>query len=158
MTSFHPAAQDPARGYADSAARWRTEAGGAAVPAGGVVTPAAGRLNQPGTSQSVTTWNMDPVIELTDLRKSFGSLTVLDGVTCRIPRGGVTALMGPSGTGKSVSLRHIVGLTPSEIAQLMGRTESSIHGLHHRGRRSLQQELSRLGAAPATAVRQTVAA
>jgi phospholipid/cholesterol/gamma-HCH transport system ATP-binding protein len=113
MTSFHPAAQDPAQGYADSAARWRTEASGVAVPADGVdggVTPAAGRLNQPGTSQSVTTWNMDPVIELTDLRKAFGSLTVLDGVTCRIPRGGVTALMGPSGTGKSVSLRHIVGL------------------------------------------------
>ncbi|MEA2670011.1 MAG: phospholipid/cholesterol/gamma-HCH transport system ATP-binding protein [Chloroflexota bacterium] len=103
MTSSHPAAQDPARGCADGAARWRTEASGRAVPVGG-------RLNQPGTNQSVTTWNMDAVIELTDLRKAFGTFTVLDGVTCRIPRGGVTALMGPSGTGKSVSLRHIVGL------------------------------------------------
>ncbi|MGH7748312.1 MAG: ABC transporter ATP-binding protein, partial [Candidatus Dormibacteria bacterium] len=56
------------------------------------------------------TWNMDAVIELKEVRKAFGSFKVLDGVTCRIPRGGVTALMGPSGTGKSVSLRHVVGL------------------------------------------------
>lgn len=45
-------------------------------------------------------------------------------------------------------MRHVVGLTPPEIAEQMGRTESSIHGLHHRGRRALQQELTRLGAAP----------
>lgn len=47
-------------------------------------------------------------------------------------------------------MRHVVGLTPPEIAQRMGRTESSIHGLQHRGRRALQQELSRLGSAPST--------
>ncbi len=41
-----------------------------------------------------------------------------------------------------VFLRHVVGLTPGEIADRMGRSESSIHGLHHRGRRALQLELS----------------
>ena len=40
-----------------------------------------------------------------------------------------------------VILRHVVGLSPGQIASRMGRTESSIHGLHHRGRRALQQEL-----------------
>jgi RNA polymerase sigma-70 factor (ECF subfamily) len=49
-----------------------------------------------------------------------------------------------------VLLRHLVGLTPCEIADRMGRTESSIHGLHHRGRRALQRELSRLESAPLT--------
>jgi RNA polymerase sigma-70 factor (ECF subfamily) len=49
-----------------------------------------------------------------------------------------------------VLLRHVAGLTPGEIAIRMGRTESSIHGLHHRGRRALQQELLGLGATPAT--------
>jgi phospholipid/cholesterol/gamma-HCH transport system ATP-binding protein len=49
-----------------------------------------------------------------DVHKSFGSLRVLDGVTCRIPRGEITVLMGPSGTGKSVCLRHIVGLLPPD--------------------------------------------
>jgi RNA polymerase sigma-70 factor (ECF subfamily) len=48
-------------------------------------------------------------------------------------------------------MRHVVGLSPSEIAEQLGRSESSIHGLHHRGRRALQQELRRLGSAPATA-------
>jgi RNA polymerase sigma-70 factor (ECF subfamily) len=47
-----------------------------------------------------------------------------------------------------VILRHVVGLTPGEIADRMGRSESSIHGLHHRGRRALQRELSRLDAMP----------
>lgn len=47
-------------------------------------------------------------------------------------------------------MRHVVGLSPPEIAAQMGRTESSIHGLHHRGRRTLQEELRRLGAAPST--------
>lgn len=47
-------------------------------------------------------------------------------------------------------MRHIVGLSPGEIAQEMGRSESSIHGLHHRGRRALQEELARLGSAPST--------
>jgi RNA polymerase sigma-70 factor (ECF subfamily) len=47
-----------------------------------------------------------------------------------------------------VVLRHIVGLTPGEIAERMGRTESSIHGLHHRGRRALQRELIKIGCAP----------
>jgi RNA polymerase sigma-70 factor, ECF subfamily len=49
-----------------------------------------------------------------------------------------------------VVLRHVVGLTPGEIADRMGRTESAIHGLHHRGRRALQRELNQLGATPAT--------
>src|SRR6202044_3383490 len=35
-----------------------------------------------------------------------------------------------------VLLRHVVGLTPGEIADQMGRSEGPIHGLHHRGRRA----------------------
>jgi RNA polymerase sigma-70 factor (ECF subfamily) len=48
-------------------------------------------------------------------------------------------------------MRHVVGLSPPEIAEQMGRSESSIHGLHHRGRRALQEELRRLGSSPSTA-------
>ena len=53
---------------------------------------------------------------------------------------------------KVVVLRHVVGLTPGEIASCMGRTESSIHGLHHRGRRALQEEFASRDSAPSTAV------
>ena len=49
-----------------------------------------------------------------------------------------------------VVLRHFVGLTPPEIAAETGHSESSIHGLHHRGRRALRAELVRLDAAPVT--------
>jgi len=48
-------------------------------------------------------------------------------------------------------LRHIVGLSPVEIADALGKTESSVHGLHHRGRLSLQSALRDLGAAPVVA-------
>jgi RNA polymerase sigma-70 factor (ECF subfamily) len=50
-----------------------------------------------------------------------------------------------------IMMRHLVGLTPGEIAGRLGKSESAIHGLHHRGRRSLQQELVNSGTAPALA-------
>lgn len=58
-----------------------------------------------------------------------------------------------------VILRHLVGLTPVEIADRMGRSEGSIHGLHHRGRRAMRRELERLESTPRTrGKRQRVAA
>jgi RNA polymerase sigma-70 factor (ECF subfamily) len=48
-------------------------------------------------------------------------------------------------------LRHIVGLSPAEIAKLLGKKENAIHALHHRGRLSLQSALTELGAAPVVA-------
>jgi len=48
-------------------------------------------------------------------------------------------------------LRHIAGLSPGEIADRLGRTESSVHGLHHRGRGALREALVELGTAPVTA-------
>ena len=48
-------------------------------------------------------------------------------------------------------LRHIGGLSPGEIAERLGKTEASIHGLHHRGRSALQQALRELDAVPVTA-------
>jgi len=45
-------------------------------------------------------------------------------------------------------LRHIAGLSPVEIASTLKKSESSVHGLHHRGRRTLRAKLAELGAAP----------
>jgi RNA polymerase sigma-70 factor, ECF subfamily len=50
-----------------------------------------------------------------------------------------------------VVLRHVVGLSPPEIARRLGRTERSVHGLHHRGRGALKAELLERGAGPAVA-------
>jgi RNA polymerase sigma-70 factor, ECF subfamily len=48
-------------------------------------------------------------------------------------------------------LRHLVGLSPGEIANRLGKTEGSIHGLHHRGRGALRIALRELEAAPVIA-------
>jgi RNA polymerase sigma-70 factor, ECF subfamily len=45
-------------------------------------------------------------------------------------------------------LRHLAGLSPGEIARRLGKTEGSIHGLHHRGRATLQDLLRELNSAP----------
>jgi len=50
------------------------------------------------------------MIKLTSLHKSFGSQKVLNGLNLNIPDGQITAIIGPSGEGKSVLLRHIIGL------------------------------------------------
>ncbi|MBI4238318.1 MAG: ABC transporter ATP-binding protein [Deltaproteobacteria bacterium] len=50
------------------------------------------------------------MIELHNLHKSFGHQHVLRGVHLTIPTGKVTVILGPSGTGKSVMLKHIIGL------------------------------------------------
>jgi RNA polymerase sigma-70 factor (ECF subfamily) len=47
-----------------------------------------------------------------------------------------------------IVLRHLAGLTPGEIATHMGRTESSIHGLHHRARQTLKRELIAIDCGP----------
>jgi RNA polymerase sigma-70 factor (ECF subfamily) len=48
-------------------------------------------------------------------------------------------------------MRHVMGLSPGEIAGRLGKSEGSIHGLHHRGRGTLKQALIELDAVPATA-------
>lgn len=50
------------------------------------------------------------MIRLDDLRKAFGDRDVLAGVTLDVPDGSSTVLLGRSGSGKSVLLKHIVGL------------------------------------------------
>jgi phospholipid/cholesterol/gamma-HCH transport system ATP-binding protein len=49
-------------------------------------------------------------IEFIDVHKAFGSNRVLRGLNLGIPEGQVSMILGPSGTGKSVCIKHIVGL------------------------------------------------
>jgi phospholipid/cholesterol/gamma-HCH transport system ATP-binding protein len=50
------------------------------------------------------------MIEIQGVSKSFGDKVVLDDVSFSVREGGTLALFGPSGTGKSVLLKHIIGL------------------------------------------------
>lgn len=50
------------------------------------------------------------VIRVVDLHKSFNSQKVLDGINLEIERGKITVIIGKSGGGKSVLMKHLIGL------------------------------------------------
>jgi phospholipid/cholesterol/gamma-HCH transport system ATP-binding protein len=52
----------------------------------------------------------EDTVEFIDVVKRFGRNTVLDGLNLGIPEGMITMILGPSGTGKSVCIKHMVGL------------------------------------------------
>lgn len=59
------------------------------------------------------------MIELRNVRKRFGRQVVLDGVDFVVPDGQTVALLGPSGTGKSVLLKHIIGLLKPDSGEVL---------------------------------------
>ncbi len=59
------------------------------------------------------------MIEVRNLRKSFGALPVLDGVSFRIENGESVAIIGRSGCGKSVLLKHLIGLLKPETGDVL---------------------------------------
>jgi phospholipid/cholesterol/gamma-HCH transport system ATP-binding protein len=63
-----------------------------------------------------------PVVAVADLHKSFGSQKVLNGISLNVSRGETLAVLGRSGTGKSVLLRLIIGLQKPDSGSV------SIHG------------------------------
>jgi len=54
------------------------------------------------------------VLELEGLRRSFGRLTALDGLTFRVPASKVVGFLGPNGAGKTTTMRAVFGLTDLE--------------------------------------------
>ncbi len=65
-----------------------------------------------------TSPNADAVLRLVDVHKAFGALKVLRGINLDIQRGRTTVILGPSGTGKSVLLKHIVGLIKPDVGEV----------------------------------------
>lgn len=57
-------------------------------------------------------------IRVRQLRKSFGSQMVLDGIDLEVKPGEIFVLMGPSGSGKSVLLRHLIGLESADSGEI----------------------------------------
>ena len=59
------------------------------------------------------------IVEIRDLVYSAGGRPILDGLNMDIPRGRVTAVMGPSGTGKTTLLRLITGQVRAEAGSIL---------------------------------------
>jgi len=59
------------------------------------------------------------MIDVIDLRKSFQGTEVLKGVSLRVEKGEILALIGGSGKGKSVLLKHIVGLLKGDSGTVL---------------------------------------
>ena len=64
------------------------------------------------------------MIELKNVHKKFGRHVVLDGVDFSVADGETVALLGPSGTGKSVLLKHIIGLMRPDVGEVIVDGES----------------------------------
>jgi ABC-2 type transport system ATP-binding protein len=64
-----------------------------------------------------------PAVELRDLRKCYGALAAVDGVSLTVQPGDVYGYLGPNGAGKTTSLRMMLGLIQptSGVVQLFGR-------------------------------------
>jgi phospholipid/cholesterol/gamma-HCH transport system ATP-binding protein len=57
-------------------------------------------------------------ISIKNLTKSFGAQTVLEDISFDVPKGRITLMLGPSGTGKSVFLKHLVGLLKPDSGEV----------------------------------------
>ena len=67
------------------------------------------------------------MIEVSQLRKSFGTQEVLRGVNLAISRGESAVIIGGSGCGKSVLLRHIIGLIQPDSGDVRIEGESIVN-------------------------------
>ncbi|HTU78563.1 MAG TPA: ATP-binding cassette domain-containing protein [Solirubrobacteraceae bacterium] len=65
-----------------------------------------------------------PAIEFVNVHKAFGDNRVLDGLSMEIPEGKISMIMGPSGTGKSVCINHMVGLMFPDAGDILIEGES----------------------------------
>ncbi len=61
----------------------------------------------------------EPLIQFRDVHKAFGRTKVLDGVNLTVYPGEITVVIGKSGVGKSVLLKHIIGLLPPDSGQVL---------------------------------------
>ncbi|MEU6825059.1 ATP-binding cassette domain-containing protein [Streptomyces atriruber] len=71
---------------------------------------------------------MEATIEVRELRKRFGAVTAVDGLSFRVAPGQVTGFVGPNGAGKSTTLRILLGLDAADggVALIGGRPYAAL--------------------------------
>src|SRR3954447_9369964 len=63
----------------------------------------------------------DAILELRDIRKTYGPVTAVDGVSIKLAAGEFLSLLGPSGSGKTTTLSMIAGLTEPNSGEILLR-------------------------------------
>lgn len=96
-----------------------------------------GRDDEAATSS----YGEEPAAELRDVYKRFGSHEVLRGVDLKVRPGLITVIIGGSGTGKSVIIKHLMGLLKPDAGQVLVFGED----ITAAGERSLEPVRSRMG-------------
>jgi phospholipid/cholesterol/gamma-HCH transport system ATP-binding protein len=82
-----------------------------------------------------------PLIQFKNTVKRFGDNSVLDGINLCIYRGEITSIIGKSGSGKSVLLKHIIGLFEPESGQVLFEGKL-LSGMNNSARKALKQKFS----------------
>lgn len=65
----------------------------------------------------------DVILEVRDLRKAFGGVRAVDGCSFSVPRGKISALIGPNGSGKTTTFNLLTGVTEPDGGQVIFRGE-----------------------------------
>ena len=82
-----------------------------------------------------------PLIELKNVTKRFGEKTVLDRVNLTIFEGDITTIIGKSGEGKSVLLKHIIGLLRPDEGEILFNGKQ-LKGLTRKEQKAFKQQIS----------------
>jgi branched-chain amino acid transport system ATP-binding protein len=82
------------------------------------------------------------LLEVDDIHTFIGQFHILQGVTVRVPRGSITALLGRNGAGKTTTLKSILGLTPPRQGKVI------LDGQEIQGRRSFDIAAMGIGFVP----------
>ena len=83
------------------------------------------------------------MIELKGVSKRFGDRQILDQMTLTVPKGETYVLMGPSGVGKSVTLKHIIGILKPDAGEVIVDGKS-IPDLDQEGLMSMRKRMGYL--------------
>ena len=101
-------------------ARVTNERSPAADPSGGEGDEYRWHTDRTARSESAAS----DAVEFIDVKKSFGRNTILNGLNLGIPEDQISMILGPSGTGKSVCIKHMVGLLYPDEGDVLVHGES----------------------------------
>ena len=70
---------------------------------------------------------MTPIIDVRNIRKSFGGLTVIDGCSIQVAKGSITGMIGPNGAGKSTLFNIIAGSLAPDSGEVLLNGKAITH-------------------------------